>query len=236
MQEAWCVKGDFNAILHPDGRIGGKEIQHMEIKDFTCCLEDGELVEVRTTWAFYTWINNTVWSKIDRVLANNYWFRDMEYTHPATTIEGLSNHTPLKIIFPTCPKSNSKFILRGPLRQLNIDKFADQGLARASEEEIGNDSRTTSINTIDRELMAKEKACRENYMRILQSSLSFIMQQSEVTWLNQEDPCTKPFMAKMKQRQVQAYVYSIKDEVGNVVEGFGNVAQGEPQAANTINN
>ena len=32
-------------------------------------------------------------------------------------------------------------------------------------------------------------------------------------------------MAKMKRRQLQAYVYSILDEDGTKVEGFGNVAQ-----------
>ncbi|KAJ8430871.1 hypothetical protein Cgig2_011334 [Carnegiea gigantea] len=51
MQEAWCVKGDFNAVLHPDERIGGEEVPHMEINDFTRCLEDSELVEVSTAGA-----------------------------------------------------------------------------------------------------------------------------------------------------------------------------------------
>ena len=82
----------------------------MEIKDFAYCLEDYELVEVRTIGAFYTWTNKILWSRIDRVLANNYQFRDIEYTHATTTTEGLSDHTPLKIIFLTYPKSNSKFM------------------------------------------------------------------------------------------------------------------------------
>jgi len=82
----------------------------METKDFANCLEESELAEVRTAWAFYTWSNKTIWSRIDRVLANSYWFRDMEYTHATTTIEGLLDHTPLRMIFRTCPKRKAKFI------------------------------------------------------------------------------------------------------------------------------
>ena len=72
MQEAWCIQGDFNAVLHPEDRIGGEEVKHIEVTDFRTCLEDCELVEVRSTSAYYTWINKTMWSRIDRVLANSF--------------------------------------------------------------------------------------------------------------------------------------------------------------------
>ena len=33
----------------------------------------------------------------------------MEYTHVSSITEGLSDHTPLKITFPTCPKKKEQF-------------------------------------------------------------------------------------------------------------------------------
>jgi len=54
MQGAWCVKGDFNAMLHPGERIVGEKVTHKEIKDFAGCLEKCELAEVRITGSYFT--------------------------------------------------------------------------------------------------------------------------------------------------------------------------------------
>ena len=62
-------------------------------------------------------------------------------------------------------------------------------------------------------------------MSILHSSLLLIKQQSKLQWIDQGDHCTKIFFAKMKQRQMQAFVYSILDDRGSKVEGFEKVAQ-----------
>ena len=34
MNEAWCILGDFNAILSKDDSIGGMEVLDSETKDF----------------------------------------------------------------------------------------------------------------------------------------------------------------------------------------------------------
>ena len=62
------VLGDFNAVLHPDERIGGEKPQNAEMNEFAKCLEECELQEVRSTSAFFTWTNKSVWSKIDRMV------------------------------------------------------------------------------------------------------------------------------------------------------------------------
>ena len=46
---------------------------------------------------------------LDRVLENCYWFKEMEYTHVTAKVEGLLDHTPLKIIFPTSPRCKVQF-------------------------------------------------------------------------------------------------------------------------------
>ena len=79
---------DFNAILHLDERIGGEAITLAEMKNFANCLEKCELEEVRSVGVTYTWTNKTVWSKIDRVLANSHWYTEFGYTHVTWKIEG----------------------------------------------------------------------------------------------------------------------------------------------------
>ncbi|KAJ8423045.1 hypothetical protein Cgig2_021864 [Carnegiea gigantea] len=152
IQEAWCIMGDFNAVLHPQERLEGEEVQHREVVDFAKCLDDCDIQET----------NKTVWLKIDRVLVNSYWYNGIRYTHVQSLAAHLSDHAPLKITFPACPRMKSNFMfcemcckdpsyrdlikqhtqqrlqgskmlqicevlkkLRKPLRQLNKDKFGD---------------------------------------------------------------------------------------------------------------
>ena len=64
---------------------------------------------MRSTGAFYTWTNKSTWSKIDRMVAKSQWYQEMEYTHISCIIEGLCDHTPLKLTFPDCPKRRDTF-------------------------------------------------------------------------------------------------------------------------------
>ena len=50
-----------------------------------------------------------MWSKIDRVLANGQWYIEMGYIHATYLIEGLSDHTSLKITFLGSPKRSNTF-------------------------------------------------------------------------------------------------------------------------------
>ncbi|KAJ8422905.1 hypothetical protein Cgig2_028767 [Carnegiea gigantea] len=72
-------------------------------------------------------------------------------------------------------------------------------------------------------LQIKGKKQREQYTKVLSSSLSLIKQQCKFQWLNQGDHCTKWFFAKMKQRQLNSFVYTIQDEHGQEIEGFDKV-------------
>ncbi|KAJ8422906.1 LOW QUALITY PROTEIN: hypothetical protein Cgig2_028768 [Carnegiea gigantea] len=103
--DAWCVLGDFNAVLHLEERMGGVDVTHTEITDFASCLGDCEL----TTAAFFTWTNKTVWSKIDRIVANSQWAQECEYVHISCKPAGLFNHNPLILSFPLCPKKRGGF-------------------------------------------------------------------------------------------------------------------------------
>ncbi|KAJ8419927.1 LOW QUALITY PROTEIN: hypothetical protein Cgig2_028076 [Carnegiea gigantea] len=98
--DALHVLGDFNAVLHYEERIGGADITHVETIDFSKCLEDYELQKTRTTWAFYTSANKSVWFRIDR---------ECEYVHVTCKPEGLSDQKPLVLSFFSCPRKKTGF-------------------------------------------------------------------------------------------------------------------------------
>ncbi|KAJ8419462.1 hypothetical protein Cgig2_005510 [Carnegiea gigantea] len=60
MIEAWCVLGDFNAILHIEGRMGGAEVTDFKIRNFADCVFNCQLQKIRKTGAYYSWTNKTI--------------------------------------------------------------------------------------------------------------------------------------------------------------------------------
>ncbi|KAJ8419364.1 hypothetical protein Cgig2_020719 [Carnegiea gigantea] len=172
MQTAWCVLGDFNAVLSPNDRIGGEEVQLMEIKNFAECLEDYELAELRTTGAYSTWTNETIWSRLGKVLANCFWYWDMDILMQYALQKGSQIIHPCRSHFPLVQRESQHLCfvkcdfkriiqrhcqtelqgfqtqkvyeilrrIRGSLKKLNRDKFADlhkrQGIARRALEMV----------------------------------------------------------------------------------------------------
>ena len=74
MEDAWCILGDFNSILHQGNRIGGIDIQDTEVRHFEECIRACDLQEMKSKGHFLSWTNKTVWTRINRVFAKVYWY------------------------------------------------------------------------------------------------------------------------------------------------------------------
>ncbi|GFY92846.1 hypothetical protein Acr_08g0012420 [Actinidia rufa] len=74
-QTPWMLLGDFNNVLSPEERINGSPVSMHEIRDFKACCYDLGLSDLRSSGAFHTWTNNSVWCKLDRAMVNNAWFQ-----------------------------------------------------------------------------------------------------------------------------------------------------------------
>ncbi|KAJ8431937.1 hypothetical protein Cgig2_017423 [Carnegiea gigantea] len=94
MQEAWCILGDFNSILHTGDRIEGNVVADFEIKHFAYCIKDCELLVMRSNELYLSWPNKTVWSRIDWVLTNPYWYATLDYVHVECMTQSLLDHIP----------------------------------------------------------------------------------------------------------------------------------------------
>ncbi|XP_074266953.1 uncharacterized protein LOC141590248 [Silene latifolia] len=97
----WMVMGDFNNVLNMDERIGAP-VTVAEVKDFQDCVDSCGLYDLSSIGAYFTWNNKQegderVFSRIDRVIANDAWILN----GPEGTItflpEGLYDHSPCLI-------------------------------------------------------------------------------------------------------------------------------------------
>ena len=69
----WLLLGDFNSVLSAIERVNGANVSTYEVRDFQdCCMSTG-LSDLQLMGCYFTWTNNTVWSKLGRVLVNSLW-------------------------------------------------------------------------------------------------------------------------------------------------------------------
>ncbi|KAJ6377597.1 hypothetical protein OIU76_026551 [Salix suchowensis] len=94
----WMILGDFNSLLSQDDKLNGSAVSMYETADFhRCCLDLG-LYDLNYTGCHFTWSNGSVWSKLDRVLANPSWASLCRVAHVNFGNQGaFSDHSPVLV-------------------------------------------------------------------------------------------------------------------------------------------
>ncbi|XP_021853803.2 uncharacterized protein [Spinacia oleracea] len=104
-QGPWILCGDFNCVMAVDERIGCP-VRHAEIVDINNCMHLCGMEDVKCVGNLYTWNNkqqghDRVFSKLDRVLANQSWKGCYPTTEVCFMPEGQFDHSPgLLTIYP----------------------------------------------------------------------------------------------------------------------------------------
>ncbi|WJX91755.1 hypothetical protein P8452_73482 [Trifolium repens] len=100
---AWCVIGDFNAVLSRDERRGVTQSHFqspsLEIVEFEAFVNNMELVDLDVLGRKFTWFhsNGTTMSRIDRALVSNDWISVWGYPSLWVLPRSVSDHCPLVI-------------------------------------------------------------------------------------------------------------------------------------------
>ncbi|XP_074574624.1 uncharacterized protein LOC141831085 [Curcuma longa] len=111
MDELWMVGGDFNVITGPGEHSAGVLAKPGAVRDFNNFIMMAGLLDAGFVGDTYTWTNNRVWKRLDRVILSPSWgAKDfgvkVEHLSRAT-----SDHCPLLLSFPAFgrPKSSFRF-------------------------------------------------------------------------------------------------------------------------------
>ncbi|XP_074290339.1 uncharacterized protein LOC141617068 [Silene latifolia] len=205
----WLVMGDFNNVLYVDERIGS-QVTDAEVKGFQNCVDVCGLYDLVSTGAYFTWNNKQegdtrVYSRIDRVLANDDWILNRPNGVVSFLPEGLYDHSPCLIELGEDLVKKLKH-LKHPLKKLNNGRYGD----------IEN----TAM------LQAEERVASDSYKELDAARLLFIAQKAKVQWVNLADDNTRYFHSTIKARRAQNKVLKIKDMHG-VICTEGSVVNAE---------
>ncbi|EOY17514.1 Uncharacterized protein TCM_042330 [Theobroma cacao] len=106
----WLVGGDFNVILKREERLYGSAPHEGAMEDFASTLLDCGLLDGGFEGNSFTWTNNRMFQRLDRIVYNHHWINKF----PVTRIQHLnrdgSDHCPLLIsCFNSSEKAPSSF-------------------------------------------------------------------------------------------------------------------------------
>lgn len=131
-QEPWLLCGDLNCVMHVDERIGAP-LRRREIESITQCMNECNMVDVKSTGSLFTWNNKQlgearVYSKIDRIMANQAWQTHYCNAEVGYLNEGLFDHTPALLTVYTREKSGRK-----PFKYFTMWRHSDQFHSKVAE-------------------------------------------------------------------------------------------------------
>ncbi|XP_030494903.1 uncharacterized protein LOC115710693 [Cannabis sativa] len=194
IKEAWLVLGDFNEILNKEERIGLRA-RYKEAKEFHECVEICKLEDVKYTRNFFTWSNNQhgedrIYSKIDRVLANQPWME----LFPAAEVKGTKMYQ--MVVKLRSPKQGLSALNRRHFNDVPANAISAKEALDVCQDSLRDDP-------LNVELQKREKAARDCYAQAQETYHSFLQQKSNLNWLKEGDINSGFFHAYFRARRTQ---------------------------------
>ncbi|KAH0744967.1 hypothetical protein KY290_032960 [Solanum tuberosum] len=99
----WTVGGDFNVIMNKEEKLGGLDFTQFEALDFSQCINNCALTEIKYEGSLFTWWNgrierDSIFKRLDRVFGN----QEFSNMFPTSEVHHLvrqgSDHAPLHVI------------------------------------------------------------------------------------------------------------------------------------------
>ncbi|XP_070006231.1 uncharacterized protein [Nicotiana sylvestris] len=100
--------GDYNVVLGVEDRKSDNPVQEVEIRDFREFMLNNNMNELKYIGRKFTWTNNHVWSKIDRVIVNAEWMTTMKQMEIIVMKPFISDHTPVCLHLEEARKEGPK--------------------------------------------------------------------------------------------------------------------------------
>ncbi|GFS40281.1 hypothetical protein Acr_00g0067560 [Actinidia rufa] len=216
----WILLGDFNNVLSNGERINGMPVTTYEIREFKECCYDLGLSDLRSIGTFFTWTNNSVWCKLDRVMVNNEWTQrgmlaQAQYDPSRETLGPLSITITFRqwyvalgiymwreqTMFRLCKKLKT---LKDPLKSLNKLHFSHISTrSAAAEEDLQQAQQQLHNNPNDSELQAAIPILRAKALKLAEAEMSFCSQIAKAKFLKNTNKGTKFFHNMIKSKRTR---------------------------------
>ncbi|XP_022862530.1 uncharacterized protein LOC111382721 [Olea europaea var. sylvestris] len=225
----WLALGDFNNVLNFDEKSNGADVTPYEIKDFEMCCQNVGLTDMRSIGCFYTWNNNSVWSKIDRAMVNGNWMLESYDSFANFLPSGcLSDHSPCIVsIFGEVGRKKRpfKFFNMWTCHEDFHDVYQMVGIKadyatkklELAQVELHNDQ-------INLQLKSEVARLRKEATMLCEAERNFYYQQSKCVHLKNSDKCTKYFHSLVKRN-------AKRNEIPAVIKRDGNYSTSQEEAA-----
>uniref|UniRef100_A0A803P9H3 DUF4283 domain-containing protein n=1 Tax=Cannabis sativa TaxID=3483 RepID=A0A803P9H3_CANSA len=226
----WCVMGDFNDILAKEERVG-RRVRSYPDSNFLNCVNFCKLEDVKASGNFFTWTNkqpvaDRIYSKIDRIIANQAWINKYEFVEAVFLNEGLFDHSPAILSWHphmVGGKNRSNILgcgnpILSRLREINKEAYCDLQqqvhVAKADLERLQNQLQQQPFEA---NLHQQEKTAREILAQKQQDYTLFLKQKAKMDWIQDGDSNSALFHACINHRLRQNRILSIENQEGSRV-------------------
>ncbi|VFQ80908.1 unnamed protein product [Cuscuta campestris] len=223
---AWGVVGDFNCLLDPSEKKGGRPYAPVKYRPFVECVEDCELVDSPFTGEDYTWFNNRVGgveirSRIDRLLFNQPWMDMFScLVHHLDRVG--SDHAPLLV---EC-KSHERPPAR-PFTFLNVwteHEDFQRLVADSWREEIAGGPMFIFGAKLKRLALSLKRWNRDTFGHIFDRLKTLEQDKAHAKWVTDRERNLGYFHSVVKDRRRKLYIHRIQDDRGQWVTERAGIA------------
>ncbi|XP_022042279.1 uncharacterized protein LOC110944943 [Helianthus annuus] len=209
----WVMLGDFNSILFLDDSLSGTSTSNIGTREFKECVNNIEMVDVKSSGLHYTWTNKqkkgkAIFRKIDRVMGNSSFIDVFPDAAACFLPYRISDHTPYTLVLPNIKRDKAK-----PFKFVNLLAEKKEFLGevkRIWETEVNGHAMFQVVKKLKclkspmRKLMYKQGNLHEK-VKVAQKMLD------ECQQLLDSNPDNKELMNN-QDRLLQGYKDAVRDE------------------------
>ncbi|XP_056685823.1 uncharacterized protein [Spinacia oleracea] len=195
----WILCGDFNCVMALEERIGAP-VKQCDIVDMCGCMHSRGMEDLKSVGNMFTWNNKQqgnkrVFSKIERILANQAWQDAYPDAKVCFLPEGQFDHSPG--LLTMYPRVNGG---KKPFKYFTMWKSSP----------VFSDTVKTAWST----QIGGSKMFTVDYKDKHKIYLEFLSQKDKVAWLKDGDENTALFHQSIRSRNLKNQIYSIHDMGG----------------------
>nr|XP_016448725.1 PREDICTED: uncharacterized protein LOC107773821 [Nicotiana tabacum] len=209
----WCIRGDFNVILDPDEKRGGRPHKMYKSLDFSSCMNNCEVMDLGFVGPKFTWCNN--WEPKEESEKEQPSFMQL-----------------MEEVWKTRINGNSMWRLQQNLKLLS------RRLSQWSKEYIGNiyeqvhmwgakvhDLEELNLANNTDTSRAKLNKGQAKYIKWMIMQDALLRHKSRIKWFEEGESNTNYFHSTIKDRRRRLQLHRIKDHKNRWVEGDDNISK-----------